>query len=738
MANFGDDMDDDEETPGDVPMDENSFAEIPDERLSSFPTGSCIVCQENLEESKTPYGMLCYLQQTTLHRFIDCNDVENLKRIMKDGKNFDVTTANGEDNNDQVYSTAENNLNGSRLSRIGYSMGACGHLMHVSCFENYLRSIDVRQSSQPTRNHPEVAANNEFMCPLCKSLGNSLLPVIWKSRMENVNWRGSKVQQNEQPSDDSFLVNSMVSHLSADLKSISTNSSPFDSIAGAVSTHNFTVESTLVVEPHIERLFSSMPKLHKCVEVTSMEAFSSSKMPGSLVELSDVNLTTIRKFYNNHLLRNIKKMYGIKSGFQVPDGFQICCALFETFNTSLSMAELSSRGVKPNWVPTGARSDKASLLPRIGVLDTLNNSTLDSLKVMAETCNSSLILADHSIERQLRAFCSSFLYALTGKGQHTHHVPLLFKDGVSHLVSVSFSVIPYFDMDKEHIFYYIRLFSVFEGTVVANLVVRCLVSLIESTFVYTDSWMFDNKITDLAQESTKVSDDRAQSILNLVEEIAKHLSLDAYIPKLRRIIHPAVARHLIEGVMLVYARKCAIFLYARFGYAPPGGAVGFGHDISKRKEPSHSMEEDEPSEYLRLASYLGLPSIDGLISRAKDEPALNTLVQQWCVHLINHDQERWAKLRSPDKPMFSMNQQIVMEQPVVFQLIPLPNRLDVLLESALERVCDTCGTIPHDPAICLFCGTYVLAFKARSAVRASVVAKTGRANVTCTWRSTHG
>merc|ERR1719223_994097 len=47
----------------------------------------------------------------------------------------------------------------------------CGHLMHDSCLQTYLKSIETRQHSQPMRNHAERMIYKEFLCPLCKSLG---------------------------------------------------------------------------------------------------------------------------------------------------------------------------------------------------------------------------------------------------------------------------------------------------------------------------------------------------------------------------------------------------------------------------------------------------------------------------------------------------------------------------------------------------------------------------------------
>lgn len=59
---------------------------------------------------------------------------------------------------------------------------SCGHLMHYSCFETFNAATKRRQSFQIARNHPERLAMKEFVCPLCKALGNAFLPIIFKPK----------------------------------------------------------------------------------------------------------------------------------------------------------------------------------------------------------------------------------------------------------------------------------------------------------------------------------------------------------------------------------------------------------------------------------------------------------------------------------------------------------------------------------------------------------------------------
>ena len=56
--------------------------------------------------------------------------------------------------------------------------------MHYHCFELYCASAERRQGHQIARNHPERLKKKEFVCPLCKALGNAFLPIIWRGKEE--------------------------------------------------------------------------------------------------------------------------------------------------------------------------------------------------------------------------------------------------------------------------------------------------------------------------------------------------------------------------------------------------------------------------------------------------------------------------------------------------------------------------------------------------------------------------
>uniref|UniRef100_A0A8C9WAF7 E3 ubiquitin-protein ligase n=1 Tax=Scleropages formosus TaxID=113540 RepID=A0A8C9WAF7_SCLFO len=61
---------------------------------------------------------------------------------------------------------------------VGTHTGSCGHVMHASCWQKYFEAV---QNTSRSRLHAEPIIdleNGEYMCPLCKSLCNTVVPLI--------------------------------------------------------------------------------------------------------------------------------------------------------------------------------------------------------------------------------------------------------------------------------------------------------------------------------------------------------------------------------------------------------------------------------------------------------------------------------------------------------------------------------------------------------------------------------
>ncbi|KIO33562.1 hypothetical protein M407DRAFT_231664 [Tulasnella calospora MUT 4182] len=148
------------------------------------PLGPCIVCQEELDATQ-PFGILGFIQPSrvikrlpqeprweVLKRDLECP--QSLDRPILPPSPPDVPQLPPQEE------VAPFGVTPSEETRFGLDGSVCGHLMHVECFSVYNASIEQRHLAQPTRNHPEVVERKEFLCPLCKSLGNIVIPVTPK------------------------------------------------------------------------------------------------------------------------------------------------------------------------------------------------------------------------------------------------------------------------------------------------------------------------------------------------------------------------------------------------------------------------------------------------------------------------------------------------------------------------------------------------------------------------------
>jgi E3 ubiquitin-protein ligase UBR1 len=156
-------------------LDENEDDMDEEEEEKPFEYGSCIVCQEPVHPGRTG-GMLAFLQPSRIMRdavterdwfeevLLAPSDLDRDTRYLR----FGMGTT-GEPLSTDAYPSS--NL------RFGVYVSACNHLMHDSCINSYNELTRNRQAALVQRHQPENAMRHEYMCPLCKSIGNVLIPL---------------------------------------------------------------------------------------------------------------------------------------------------------------------------------------------------------------------------------------------------------------------------------------------------------------------------------------------------------------------------------------------------------------------------------------------------------------------------------------------------------------------------------------------------------------------------------
>ena len=168
-----------------------------DKEEEAISFGTCIVCQTDLNEAGGKFfGALGLIQPSRLVRWHP--DGQNLNDVLTSSFSMDRTIVNisaGTPGNTSGMSpcttfppsqadlldskTTSPNFEGfpSNYTCFGLHSSVCSHMMHLDCFQVYSVSIRQRHRAQATRNHPESIPRKEYICPLCKSLGNVILPV---------------------------------------------------------------------------------------------------------------------------------------------------------------------------------------------------------------------------------------------------------------------------------------------------------------------------------------------------------------------------------------------------------------------------------------------------------------------------------------------------------------------------------------------------------------------------------
>lgn len=155
---------------------DNDDAEIEDDEESNEEIhGTCINCQDEVSASK-PGGMLAMLQPSRILREV-AHDREWLIESLRTPCSLDKATRHhrygwgttGESTVTDGYPSAQ--------LRLGINILACGHLMHDTCLRGFFEMTQLRHEAQLQRHPPENAARMEYICPLCKSLSNVLIPI---------------------------------------------------------------------------------------------------------------------------------------------------------------------------------------------------------------------------------------------------------------------------------------------------------------------------------------------------------------------------------------------------------------------------------------------------------------------------------------------------------------------------------------------------------------------------------
>ncbi|KAI2787624.1 hypothetical protein POX_f07997 [Penicillium oxalicum] len=717
-------------TQGDIDWGEEDFSDLEAEvqtphesKVWKYPSGTCIFCQDETNDSRL-YGTFALIQDSTILRQTDIRDPDRIREALKTPTSLDRSA-------DEIRPfgvSGENHTTIRRLDssggevtseKVGLSKGfnpkstlrgpvttGCGHIMHYSCFDVYYTGTQRRHSQQIARHHPENIALKEFVCPLCKALGNAFLPITWKGKEES--YPGAL---NTSQSFDEWM--------STGLK-------------GALhQTQNFPV---LMVEkekayPHpYAELFNDYlsktltpPLSSKISQLTSSPAPSAGSsrpvisvprlaMPGiypASEELaptsplqqvstpSDSPMTELLQIYKR--LKKTIKLNHISSIFNnspdtvISDDLVHIDTLVRSFGFSISAVEIAQRGVE---------SEPGSTL-----LDKIPSLTLTHLRILAETAMTyAAVGCVHSNngpksrpalefqEMHRQKLCQLLVGhpCLSGTpllNDVRNIEPLLAMDTFVFLAECSLALLPVFRVDVRH------------------LVQMCYVAEIVKVAVTFILWPLGLK-EELASQGEEdlanidISDDRYNVTRHFFDSIVAELKANSvgraegssfpaesgYVKDGEESATPSIIvalRRLLASYALTFLRKSVILLHVQHGVDFPN--TGFG-DVGA-------------SELDRLTKALNLPPLDEILmsispARKTNSP-FDAVISGW----IFHWNASRSGIRFEDHRLWPS-----LPHPGIFELVGLPKYFDSLIEEANKRRCPNSKKELSDPSICLFCG----------------------------------
>ncbi|KAL2870967.1 putative ubiquitin-protein ligase E3 component (UBR1) [Aspergillus lucknowensis] len=693
---------------------------IPQAKLWKYPSGTCILCQEETNDSRL-YGTFALVQESSIFRQTDIQDADWIRDVLKTPSNLDKSAEHL-----RPFGVAgENHVTVRRLDssggevtgeKIGLSKGfnakntargpvttGCGHIMHYTCFEVYFTATQRRHTQQIARNHPERLSFKEFVCPLCKALGNAFLPITWKGKEES--YPGPL---NTKTSFDEFVnheVKSILSHRLNHALLMESGDLPIQSYQGLYLEY---LSKTLVppLSGRVDQLLSSsLPSTAHYIPPARIpmpgvfppqEESSAPSPPQPAPTLSESPMSELLQIYTR--LKQTLRLNHVYSTFSHPpettsnDDIVHTDSLFQSFGFSIAAVEIAQRGVE---------SEQGSTL-----LDKIPQLTLTHLRVLAETAltyasvgglysnngpPSRALEEFHEMHRQklCQLFVGHPVLGGTSLLNSIHEIePLFSKDTFVFLAECSLALRPVLDVEIRHL---IQMCYVAEIVKVAASYILWPIGLKEELAQHGDAhYLLEMELSDGRFEMTRnffntvVAELKANSVGR-----AKGSSYpveSGYVKEGEDSATPGVIialRRLISSYALTFLRKAVILLHVQYGL----------------EFPNTGLNDVGVSELDRLTKALDMPSLDAIFSSTKparkSRKPFDAMISGW----IFHWNASRSGIRIADNKIFPS-----LPHPAIFELVGLPKYFDSLIELANRRRCPKSKKELSDPSICLFCG----------------------------------
>lgn len=683
--------------------EDDEFMETEEEQRQwwKYPSGTCILCQEEMSDSRL-YGTLALVTDTNVLRQTPMTDPDYIYEIAKTPDSLDRPADEirpfgvASMNRDSVRKLASD---GSEViaKRQGLGKGfppecvkrgpvavGCSHVMHFSCFEHYHESTRRRHPHQIARDHPERLEFKEFVCPLCKALGNTFLPIIWKSKEETLTGVLQPTEKFE------VWLGEQIGPMVSRLEKVVEGADRQNKNSAARSQEMFSVYgATTMIQPIGMKLYhlATMNIDLKTPDITGRASpsynfgflYEVPSRPSVIIpSLPQTEVDELHKIYRR--LRNTLTSNEIYSRFElahdkivaVPSGASLthCDSLARILGYSISAVEIAQRGIG---------SDPGSTL-----LDKISQQVLTHLRILSETIFSYFSVGGlQNREGNQTIYQFKELQQMQMQQLFVGHPqicddttrqrvistvePLLTTDLFVFLAECSVCLIPALNLDVMHV---LRLCYVAE-------IVKVTVAIKGLGLEHhIQKWgpRKTESLGDLSEGQVPCTEQQLNTFRNFINHLghsygrnwSSDLSSDSF--------PLAIFRTLVTKYTTPFLRKSAILLHTRYGILFPN--TGF-----------EDLFETEAS---RLSKAMGLPDLDEIfascLGETQDCKFMRAMISGWCRH--------WAQ----------QGVDLTLSHPSIFELVGLPLHFDTLVEEAMKRRCPSTGKDLTEPTVCLFCG----------------------------------
>ncbi|EPQ32173.1 uncharacterized protein PFL1_00370 [Pseudozyma flocculosa PF-1] len=727
LDQFEDEDDDEDDGDGDGAKAGTSGGEASEGKAAKKSWGSCILCQENLGLDKA-FGILGHIQPSRAMRTTPKQDAACLQQAFETPVTLDRS---GPEGRRVMGSTVSNRAAGgsvggggsggganSRTSpaygcfpredhRFGFNASTCGHRMHTHCFETYCRSVEQRHAAQIARNHPEDLSRSEYVCPLCKSLGNVILPVA--DALPTASGAAARFQQLFPIEADETPLQDWIRKINIDILKHSSQSPAADYYQE--TDHGSGAFLPFYVE-------HSMGAMHMRAEASNGVDLSTMHMLYRLVEvlkpLSHASKGLRERYQQRTILApQSRKMY-------MPE---------ELVAYTIAMLEVGQRGVSPST----SANEVSVPLEQQTVADSMSESTLSLLQSLVH-CLRSLALMYHAGAEGPSVIRRGLLKRLLPHwgGDESVRSPLLLRDPLTILVETAVAT-PQSLQQCTALMYYVCLIQTVFGLAQPSIWPQA----------YGASGVGQGGRAFVGLKTASVSSDDIAEARRIFPDIRWTVAnIIGFVGYARGNItlgfdnlDDDTLAKMVCSYTLPFLRRAAI-LHRVVGLTTKASA----EDASPFVQPA----EGSPGEYRRLLALLKIPPPSvALPVKSEKQTPIAGLVEGWIKHAYAPLASLFRPLPIQPAPLgnslfgssslaadggssgasgasgrasglqaFSSSHlhaaeahpTLLLEHPHIYELAKLPTDLAVLLQDTQKRICKNCKKVPAEPALCLLCG----------------------------------